>query len=216
MTVVLTTYDWVPEFPRGYVRDLRIRWVLEELHRPYRIATVPLRDKTATHLARQPFHQVPLLRDGEVELFETGAILLYLAKDTLLLPKDRYWQAVQWVMAALNSVEPFSMAWILAKVFDRDEAAAAKREPLLRQRLTQLQAGMADRDWLDGGDFTVADLLMADVLRVPAQQGLLDDLPLLSAYLARATSRPAFQKARDDHMAHWRAADAAQPQAAPH
>lgn len=208
MTVVLTTYDWVPEFPRGLVRDIRIRWLLEELGRPYAVETVPLRDKTAAHLASQPFHQVPFIRDGDLTLFESGAILLYLAEGTPLMPEAQRPLVQQWLIAALNSVEAFSMAWLLAKFFDKDEATAARREPLLRQRLSQLQDALAGRDWLAGGDFSVADLLMADVLRLPARNGLLDDLPGLAAYLERATSRPAFGKALADQMAHWQAADA--------
>ncbi|MTE00371.1 glutathione S-transferase family protein [Paracoccus sp. YIM 132242] len=207
MTLVLTTYDWVPEFARGFVRDIRVRWLLEELGRPYRIETVPLRDRTADHLAHQPFHQVPFIRDGDLTLFESGAILLHLAEGTPLMPPAQRPHVQQWLIAALNSVEPFSMAWVIPKFFDQDEAGAAKREPLLRQRLAQLQTALGDRPWLMGEGFTVADLLMADILRLPARNGLLDDLHGLAAYAERATDRPAFRKALADQMAHWRAAD---------
>ncbi|MGN7868302.1 glutathione S-transferase family protein [Paracoccus sp. 22332] len=208
MTLVLTTYDWVPDFPRGFVRDLRVRWLLEELGRPYRVETVPMKDRTAAHLASQPFHQVPFIRDGDLTLFETGAILLHLAQGTALMPDAQHAQVQQWLIAALNSVEVCCIAWILAKFFDKDEAGAALREPLVRQRLAQVQAAMAGRDWIAGDAFTAADIIMADVLRIPAQNGLLDDLPQLAAYLERATARPAFRKALADQMAHWRAADA--------
>ncbi len=208
MTVVLTTYDWVPEWPRGFVRDIRVRWLLEELRQPYLVETVPLRDKTAAHLKSQPFHQVPFIRDGDLVLFESGAILLHLASGTDLLPEHQRPQVHQWLFASLNSIEVFSIAWLLAKFFDKDEAGAARREPLLRQRLSQLQDAMAGRNWLAGDDFTVADILMADILRLPAQNGLLDDLHPLATYLERATARPAFQKALADQMAHWQAADA--------
>lgn len=207
MTLVLTTYDWVPDFPRGFVRDIRIRWLMEELGRPYRVETVPMKDRTADHLAHQPFHQVPFIRDGDLTLFESGAILLHLAQGTALMPDALRPQVQQWLIAALNSVETFSIGWLLPKVFERDEAAAARREPLLRKRLSQLQAVLGDRPWLTGEGFTVADLLMADVLRIPAQHGLLDDLHALAAYVERATARPAFRKALADHMAHWRAGD---------
>ena len=207
MTLILTTYDWVPEFPRGFVRDIRVRWLLEELGRPYQVETVPLREKSADHIAQQPFAQVPFIREGDLTLFESGAILLHLAKGTdLMLPAHRP-HVQQWLIAALNSVEPFIMAWIIPKVFEKDEAGAARREPLLRQRLAQVQAALGDRDWLVGDSFTVADLLMADILRAPAQNGFLDDLHGLAAYVERATARPAFGKALADHMAHWRAAD---------
>ncbi|MFC3167064.1 MULTISPECIES: glutathione S-transferase family protein [Paracoccus] len=207
MTLVLTTYDWVPEFPRGFVRDIRVRWLLEELGRPYQVETVPLRQKSADHIAQQPFAQVPFIRDGDLTLFESGAILLHLAEDTVLMPGDRRPQVQQWLIAALNSIEPFIMAWIVNKFFDKDEAGAARREPLLRQRLEQLQASLGDRDWLMGDSFTVADLLMADILRIPARNGLLDDLHALAAYVERATDRPAFRKALASQMAHWKAAD---------
>ena len=194
MTLVLTTYDWVPEFPRGFVRDIRVRWLLEELGRPYQVETVPLREKSPDHIARQPFAQVPFIREGDLTLFESGAILLHLSEGTVLMPDAQRPQVQQWLIAALNSVEPFAMAWIIPKFFDKDEAGAARREPLLRQRLGQLQSA-------------VADLLMADILRIPAQNGMLDDLHGLAAYAERATDRPAFRKALADHLAHWRSAD---------
>lgn len=207
MTLVLTTYDWVLDFPRGFVRDIRVRWLLEELGRPYQVETVPLREKSPDHIARQPFAQVPFIREGDLTLFESGAILLHLSEGTVLMPDAQRPQVQQWLIAALNSVEPFAMAWIIPKFFDKDEAGAARREPLLRQRLGQLQAALGGKDWLMGDGFTVADLLMADILRIPAQNGLLDDLHGLAAYAERATDRPAFRKALADHLAHWRAAD---------
>ncbi|WP_207102086.1 glutathione S-transferase family protein [Paracoccus shandongensis] len=213
MTLVLTTYDWVPEFPRGFVRDIRVRWLLEELGRPYQVETVPLREKSPDHIAQQPFAQVPFVRDGDLTLFESGAILLHLAQGTPLMPEAQRPHVQQWLIAALNSVEPFVMAWIIPKFFDKDEAGAARREPLLRQRLNQLQTALGDKDWLVGDSFTVADLLMADILRAPAQNGFLDDLHGLAAYVERATARPAFGKALADQMAHWRAADARQASA---
>lgn len=212
--VVLTTYDWVPDMPRGHVRDIRIRWLLEEIGRPYRVETVPLRDKTAAHFTRQPFGQVPMIQDGDLSLFESGAILLHLARGTDLLPScDDGACVMQWVIAALNSIETFSIPWLVARFMDQNEAAAARQEELLRPRLSQVQDALQDRDWLVGDRFTVADLLMAEILRIPAGAGLLDDLPRLAGYLERATSRPAFTKALADHMAHWQAAD--QTQSAP-
>ena len=207
MTVTLTTYDWVPEFPRGFVRDIRVRWLLEELGRPYTVETVPSQEKTPDHLASQPFAQVPFLRDGDLTLFETGAILLHLAEGTDLMPPARRPHVQQWLIAALNSVEPFVMAWAMARFFDKDRAGALRHEPRLRKRLEQVHAAIGDRDWLTDAGFTVADLMMADILRIPAQNGLLDDLHGLAAYVERATDRSAFRRAMADHMAHWRAAD---------
>lgn len=211
--LTITTYDWVPQFPRGYVRDIRVRWVCEEAGLPYVVDTVPVRDKTATHLARQPFHQVPMLQDGDLSLFESGAIVLHIAeKSDALMPRDPMARAqvIQWLFAAVNSVEPAVASWILPRKFDKNpeaEAAAAKR---LHTRLGQLAEVLKDRDWLVGGRFTAADLMMADALRVPQGEGVLTDHPALEVYVARATARPAFQKAHADQIAHFAAADAAQ------
>ncbi|PTE13190.1 glutathione S-transferase family protein [Pseudogemmobacter blasticus] len=206
--VTLTTYDWVPQSPRGHVRDLRVRWLLEEIGRPYRVETTPLMDKTPEHFAQQPFGQVPFVRDGDLVLFESGAILLHLARDTPLLPGgDDGARVLQWVIAGLNSVEVWAMFWVVAKLFRKDDEAAAREAVLLGQRLGQLEAALAGKDWLVADRFTVADLLMADILRIPAAHGFLDGLPGLQAYLARATGRPACGKALADQMAHWAEAD---------
>ena len=211
MTLVLTTFDWVPEFARGYVRDLRIRWLLNEIGRDYSVDTVSSANRSPEHLLRQPFAQVPMVQDGDLSLFETGAILIHLAESTALLPDgpDRS-RTIQWLIAALNSIEPYAFRWQEAKFFDKNEAAASVAEAPLRKRLDQLQQAMQGRDWLIEGRFTIADILMADVLRIPAEQSLLDDLPQLAAYAERATARPAFAKAYADQMAHWAEADAKQ------
>lgn len=206
--ITITTYDWVPEFAHGYVRDIRVRWLCEEIGRDYDIDTVSVREKSPEHFTRQPFGQVPILKDGDLSLFESGAILLHLAEGTPLLPDgpDRA-VATQWLIASLNSIEPYAMQWANAKFFAKDEAAAARYENVLRERLKLLQNSLGKRQWFAGDSFSVADLMMADILRAPANNGLLDDLPGLASYLERATSRPAFGRAMADHMAHWRAAD---------
>lgn len=206
--VTITTYDWVPEFARGYVRDIRPRWVLEEIGRPYDVDTVPGADKTLEHFSRQPFGQVPIMKDGDLSLFESGAISLYLSENTHLMPSGQNGaKTVQWLLAGLNSVEPYVMQWATAKFFDNDETAAARFEKSLHGRLGHLQTALKGREWLVDSGFTVADIYMADVLRVPAGNGLLDDLPILADYLERATARPAFIRAMADQMAHWHAAD---------
>lgn len=206
--ITITTYDWVPEFAHGYVRDIRVRWLCEEIGRDYDIETVSVREKSPEHYSRQPFGQVPILTDGELSLFESGAILLYLAEGSPLLPEGHNRAiATQWLIASLNSIEPYAMKWAEAKFFTKDEALAARCEKPLRERLKQVQNGLGDREWLAGDSFSVADLMMSDVLRAPANNGLLDDLPGLASYLERSTSRPAFGRAMADHMAHWRAAD---------
>ena len=212
MTIfTLHTYDWVPEMPRGYVRDLRVRWALEEAGLPYDVATTPFREKTAEHLAIQPFGQVPWLTDGEATVFESGAILLYLGdRSEALLPSDpqRRSEAVQWVFAALNSVEMAVLPWSLMK-FAGDESDTPGRKHLdrfLAARLEHLEAVLTGRDWLAGA-FSVADILMVDVLRLAHRLGALESYPACSAYVARGEVRPAFVKAHADQLAHFAAAD---------
>lgn len=219
---VLITYDWVPDFPRGFVRDLRVRWLFEELGQPYRVETVPIGPKSPEHLAMQPFGQVPMVRARGRVWFETGAILLLLAEgNPALLPQDRQAEITEWAFAALNSVELATQPWILMgaalaapQIFGPAPAAdvierAAKR---MAAKLGGVETVLKDRDWLTGS-FTVADMLMADVLRLVADKGGLEGFPALQAYVTRATARPAFQKAYADQMAHWRQADAARPAA---
>lgn len=208
--LTIVTYDWVPELPRGYVRDIRVRWAAEEAGMPYRVETVPGQPKTDAHRAMQPFEQVPILKDGDICLFESGAILWYLGeKSEGLMPRDPAGRAatVQWLMSALNSVEPFTMAWLIAKVFDRDEVQAQVAAGRMNPRLAKLEAVLAARPFLVGDRLTVADILMADTLRVVQPKGGLAPFPALSAYLARLTERPAFQKALRDQLDHWEAAD---------
>lgn len=205
--LTLFTFDWVPEMPRGFVRDIRVRWLLEEIGRPYRVETVPLRDKTPGHFALQPFGQVPFLRDGDLTLFESGAILLHLAKGTPLLPAgDDGARVMQWVIAALNSVEPWVTNWLIARMFRNDPVLTEAAMPMMTLRLTQLQEALGQRDWLLPQGFTLADLLMADVLRIPDRDNQLAPYPGLAAYKARALARPAFAKAYQDQMAHWQKA----------
>lgn len=203
--LVLVTLDWVPEMPRGFVRDIRVRWLCEEIGRPYRVETVPLRQKTPAHFREQPFGQVPFIRDGGLTLFESGAILLHLAKGTPLLPEgDAGALALQWVIAGLNSVEPWVTNWMIARLFRNDPVLIEAAMPMLTLRLTQLQDALGEREWLLPQGFTVADLLMADILRIPDRGGQLAPFPRLAAYMTRALARPAFAKAYADQMEHWR------------
>lgn len=205
--VTIVTFDWVPDMPRGFVRDLRVRWLLEEIGRPYTVETVPLRGKVADHFRQQPFGQVPFVRAGGLTLFESGAILLHLAKGSPLLPEgDAGAQTLQWVIAALNSVEPWVTNWMIARLFRNDPVLIEAAMPTMTLRLAQLQDVLADREWLVPQGFTVADLLMADVLRIPDRDDQLAPYPGLAAYKARALARPAFAKAYADQMAHWQKA----------
>jgi len=208
--LVLTTLDWVPEFPRGFVRDLRVRWALEEASLPYTIATTPVGDAEA-RLPFQPFAQVPWLTDGEITLFETGAILLYLGeKSPTLMPTDAVGRAkvLEWVFAALNSVEMPAVPWSLYKWADDDTQSPGRAhlDRFLMGRLDRLEAVLAEREWLAGA-FSVADIAMSDVLRQLETYGLYDDRPACRDYLSRATARPAFAKAHTDQIAHFEAAD---------
>ena len=204
------TYDWVPEGapPRGFVRDLRLRWACEEAGLAYEVRTVPFEGRATNHLARQPFGQVPFLDDAGLQIFESGAGLLHLArKSEALMPPDSTGQAetLQWTIAALNSIEMVSVPWWFLTI------SGAADNPLtgwMDQRLGQLEAVLGARDWLAAGRFTVADLLMADVLRVP-QVRAFGERPASEAYVARLTDRPAFRKAQADQMRLFAAADAA-------
>jgi glutathione S-transferase len=205
--LVLTTYDRVPPFPRGYVRDLRVRWALEEANLPYRVETTPFDTRLEAHLARQPFAQVPWLTDGDLSIFESGAILLHLAGLSPLLapadPRGRA-EATSWVFAALNSVEIASLPWFMsaASAGAGTWPDSGRWEGLFKSRLDRLEPVLAGREWL-AVTFSIADILMADVLRLPDRFGGLSGHPACAAYVARATARPAFAKALADQLAHF-------------
>lgn len=210
--LTLTTFDWVPERPRGYVRDLRVRWALEEAGLPYRVESVPFDPRGAAHFARQPFGQVPWLTDGEVAVFESGAILLYLGeRSEALMPKEpgTRVEALQWVIAALNSMEPPFLAWlVLSLANDSFTSDGAKAIASFRdKRLQHLEAVLASREWL-AGQFSAADILMTEALRLFDGSEVLADFPACRDYVSRATARPAFRKAHADQLAHFAAADA--------
>ena len=210
MTLTIWTYDWVPNGPRGHVRDIRLRWACEEAGLPYQIASVRFEDRTTPeHLARQPFGQVPALQDGEVTLFESGACLLHLSdtSETLMprQPKPRA-ETLEWVISALNSIEMVTVPWWFIGL---SKPAENPLEDWLASRLSRLDAVLAQREYLAAGRFTLADLLMADILRVKKLRAALGPYPALEAYTGRITARPAFLKAHADQMAHFAAADAA-------
>jgi glutathione S-transferase len=210
--LVLTTFDWVPEMPRGFVRDLRVRWALEEAGLPYRVESTPFRDRPAGHFAHQPFGQVPWLTDGDLSIFESGAILLHIGElSDKVMPTDRRsrGEVKEWLFAALASVEAASQPWSFFKFSgDTDETPMRKffDSFLFDSRLKHMETVLDGREWL-AGTFSVADILMADVLRLVDRFGGLADYPACRAYIARATARPAFAKAHADQMAHFAAAD---------
>jgi glutathione S-transferase len=212
--LILTTFDWVPEMPRGMVRDLRVRWALEEAGLPYRVESTPFQDRGPDHFAAQPFGQVPWLTDGDQTIFESGAILLHLAEKSPALmptePRGRT-EVVEWVIAALNSVDLPCQPWALFRFmgFPGKAPEAEFIDNFLKARLERMEAVLSGREWLVSDRFTVADLLMADVLRQVDKFDGLAKYPACHAFVALATARPAFVKAYDDQMAHFAAADAA-------
>jgi len=204
--LIIWTYDWVPEMPRGFVRDLRLRWACEEAGLAYSVRTVPFDGRETNHLSRQPFGQVPFLNDGDVEIFESGAGLLHLArKSETLMPRDPAGEAqtMQWTIAALNSIEMASVPWWFLEITGAKDNALTG---WVGNRLGQIETVLNEREWLVADRFTVADLLMADVLRIPNVRGF-GDRPATEAYVTRVLDRPAFKKAHADQLAHFAAAD---------
>jgi glutathione S-transferase len=212
--LVLYTFDWVPESPRGFVRDLRIRWALEEAGLSYRVEGVPFEHKTPEHFAHQPFGQVPWLTDGDLSIFESGAILLHLGErgGAKLMPTDPRGrnEAIEWVFAALNSVEMAALPWGFFRFFGEpgDTPGSKWLDQFVDLRLQRMEPVLAKREWL-AGSFSIADILMSDVLRFVDRFDGLAKFPACHAYVARATARPAFTKAHASQMAHFAAGDAA-------
>ena len=207
MLPTITTFGWVPEFARGFVRDMRPRWAFEEVGQPYAVKLIS-DSKSAEHRRLQPFGQVPTYQDDEVAIFESGAIVLRIAERAgKLIPVDpaARIRTLQWVAAALNSVEPFVMALAVNDIFEADrewcQARHVKVVDDLKTRLGDLEAALGDKDWLDGAEFTVGDLMMISVLGGLRRTDALADFPRLAAYVSRGESRPAHVKAMADHMA---------------
>lgn len=204
--LTIWTYDRVPEGPRGFVRDLRLRWACEEAGLSYRVRSTSFEDRGEAHLRHQPFGQVPWLTDGDLSIFESGAGLLHLAeKSETLMPRDPEGKAetLQWTIAALNSIEMVSVPWWFLEVTG---AAENGLTGWLKSRLDHMERVLGEREWLAAGRFTVADLLMADVLRVKKVRAF-GNRPATESYVARITARPAFSKAHADQMAHFAKAD---------
>jgi len=204
--LIIWTLDWVPEGPRGFVRDLRLRWACEEAGLGYTVRTIPFDGRETNHLAQQPFGQVPFLKDGELEMFESGAGLLHLArKSDRLMPRDPAGEAatLQWTIAALNSIEMVTVPWWFLKMSGDEKNALTG---WMGKRLDHMERILGQQEWLAAGRFTIADLLMVDVLRISAVRSF-GDRPATEAYVTRVTGRAAFRKAHADQVAHFKAAD---------
>jgi glutathione S-transferase len=208
VTATITAYDWVPDFAKGQVRDLRVRWALEEVGEPYQVRYLAQGEqKGAPHRACQPFGQVPTFEEDDLVLFESGAIVHHIAATrTGLFPTDpaARARAIEWMFAALNTVEPPISDRAIATLFEADEPWSQPRLPSIdariRERLGEVAARLGEAEWLDGA-FSAGDLLMVAVLRSLADDPLLAEHPALVAYVARGQARPAFQRALAAQMA---------------
>ena len=215
MTPTITAFESSPDRGRGMARDMRVRWALEEVGQPYAVRLVSFAEmKQPAHLAVQPFGQIPSYEEGDLAIFETGAIVLHIAETHKgLLPEDANGRAraIAWMFAALNTVEPPLVDIQFATLFERDKPWGAERMSMIRERARKplgfLSRRLGDADWLEG-DFSAGDLMMAGVLFRSKPSGLIDEHANLAAYVARAEARPAFQRAFADQLAVFKAAEA--------
>ena len=202
MTITITAFERSPDGGKGLARDTRVRWALEEAGQPYKVRLVSFRAmKQPAHLALHPFAQIPTYEDGDLALFETGAIVFHIAEHHAgLLPDDAKARAraITWMFAALNTVEPPILELGSARLLEADKPWHEERLPLVedavRNRLNQLSARLGDADWLDGA-FSAGDLMMVSVLLRLKSSGMLDEYPNLATYLARGETRPAYKRA---------------------
>jgi glutathione S-transferase len=212
--ITISAFKWVPDFARGQVRDLRVRWALEEAGMPYRTRLLELGDQDKPeYRALQPFGQVPILEEDGLVLFETGAILLHIGgRSETLLPKEpgARARAQQWLIAALNSIEPFMMNVAVIDLLYANEEWAKLRRPsaveFVQRRLSALSKSLGDKPYLDGDCFTAGDLMMTTVLRILNDTDIVTGDARLAAYIERCTARPAFKRALDAQMGDFREA----------
>lgn len=216
----ITAFESSPDRGKGHARDMRVRWAFEEVGQPYDVRLVSFAAmKQRAHLALHPFGQIPTYEDGDLTLFESGAIVLHIAeRHDGLLPKDAHTRAraIAWIFAALSTMEPPIVELSMAMMLERDKSWYAERLPMLqdrvRVRLGELSRHIGGADWLDGA-FSAGDLMMVTVLRRLATSGLLDEYPDIAAYVTRGEARPAFRRAFDAQLAVFTAASSSQ---APH
>ena len=213
MKPVITVFAHSPDRGRGLARDMQVRWALEEVGQPYDVRQVTFADmKDTAHRELHPFGQIPTYQEGDLTLFESGAIVLHIAeRHAGLLPDDANARAcaITWMFAALSTVEPVILELVTVRIVERDKPWSKDRLPLvedrIRGRLQQLSVRLGDADWLDG-EFSAGDLLMIGVLRRLGPSGMLNEFPNLAAYVARGEARPAFQRAFAAQLAVFKAA----------
>jgi glutathione S-transferase len=204
MTITISAFDRSPDGGKGLARDMRVRWALEEVDQPYEVRLVSFRAmKEPAHLALHPFGQIPTYEEGDLAIFETGAIVFHIAeRHAGLLPDDANARAraITWIFAALNTVEPSILELGTARLLERDKTWYEERLPLVedrvRARLDPLSIRLGDADWLDG-PFSAGDLMMVSVLLRLKSSGILNEYPNLAAYVARGEARPAYKRAFD-------------------
>jgi len=202
MTIIITAFEHSPDGGKGLARDTRVRWALEEAGLPYQVRPVSFRAmKEPAHLALHPFGQIPTYEEGDLALFETGAIVLHIVqRHACLLPDDANARAraIAWMFAAVNTIEPPILEFVNAKLLEAGKPWAAERLPLvagrIRDRLKPLSTRLGHADWLDGA-FSAGDLMMVSVLLRLRASGILDEFPNLAAYVARGEARPAYKRA---------------------
>jgi glutathione S-transferase len=209
-SIEITAFRWVPEFAQGVVRDLRARWALEEAGLDYRVRLLD-QQRPPEYLKEQPFDQVPILREGDLQIFETGAIVQYIGEQSeALLPKtdpERI-RAIGWTYAALNSVEPAIINLLSIDIFYAGEEWAKLRRPgaadFAKLKLKRLSNWLGDKSWLEGDRFTIGDLVMTTTLRFLRHTDMVAEFPNLAAFVKRSEARPAFQQALSDQLATFR------------
>jgi glutathione S-transferase len=212
--ITISAFKWVPEFAQGLVRDLRVRWALEEAGLPYQTRLLQQGDQDKPHYrALQPFGQVPIFEEDGLVLFESGAIVLHIGqRSELLLPKDALARAraTQWLIAALNSIEPFIMNVAIIDIFYANEEWAKLRRPgaveFVQRRLSSLSKSLGDKLYLDGDHFTAGDLMMTTVLRLLRHTDIVTADHRLAAYVERCSARPAFRRALDAQIGDFKEA----------
>jgi len=212
MSPTITAFEKSPDRGRGLARDMRVRWALEEVGQPYDVRLLSFAAmKEPAHRALHPFGQIPTYEEGDLTLFESGAIVLHIAeRHAGLLPRDANARsrAIGWMFAALSTVEPPIVERSMAMIVERDKSWYKERMPMLedrvRARLDELSSRLGNADWLDG-DFSAGDLLMVHVLRRLGGTGVLENYPTVSAYIARGEARPAYQRAFAAQLAVFKA-----------